>query len=234
MWILCQSLNTVESAECVIKAPIINKPLFVTVCFLYGKQIYWAQSCNIMRKSLIQHCKRSEHPFHLEWTKDHQKCQKMVNFDEFLKTWNSVTRQANLKRTKIGGKFKCDILGHFQTMCQLSCPTFVCMCVVNPSRKWANGNMLVGKLTQQNYCGTSGQIMHLDNLLWVWSMDIFRLLSPWISQFPTQGFQGDFKLMIIGIATLPNSTLLTDRDSLLMAPKWVFLVLREERCRLWK
>ena len=132
------------------------------------------------------------------------------------------------------GKFKCDILGHFQTMCQLSCPTFVCMCVVNPSRKWANGNMLVGKLTQQNYCGTSGQIMHLDNLLWVWSMDIFRLLSPWISQFPTQGFQGDFKLMIIGIATLPNSTLLTDRDSLLMAPKWVFLVLREERCRLWK
>ena len=47
----------------------------------------------------------------------------MVHFGEFLKTWslrsNSVTRQVNFNRTKIGGKcqkFKCDILSNFQTM----------------------------------------------------------------------------------------------------------------------
>ena len=49
----------------------------------------------------------------------------MVHFGEFLKTWslqsNSVTRQVNFNRTKVGGntkiqKFKWDILGDFQTM----------------------------------------------------------------------------------------------------------------------
>ena len=49
----------------------------------------------------------------------------MVHFGQFLKTWslqsNSVTRQFNFNRTKIGGKcpnskFKCDILSNFQTM----------------------------------------------------------------------------------------------------------------------
>ena len=49
----------------------------------------------------------------------------MVHFGEFLKTWslrsNSVTRQVIFNRTKIGGKcqnwkFKCDILGDFQTL----------------------------------------------------------------------------------------------------------------------
>ena len=53
------------------------------------------------------------------------KMQKMVNFGEFFITWslrpNSVTRQVNFKRSKIGGnaeieKFKCDILIDFQTM----------------------------------------------------------------------------------------------------------------------
>ena len=47
----------------------------------------------------------------------------MVHFGDFLKAWslrsNSVTRQVNFNRTKIGGntkiqKFKCDILSNFQ------------------------------------------------------------------------------------------------------------------------
>ena len=50
---------------------------------------------------------------------------KMVNFGEFLKTWslrsNSVTRQVNFNRTKIGGKcqnskIQMRHLGNFQTM----------------------------------------------------------------------------------------------------------------------
>ena len=51
----------------------------------------------------------------------------MIHFGEFLKTWslrlNSVTRQVSFNRTKIVGKcqkFKCDILGDFQTMWFLS------------------------------------------------------------------------------------------------------------------
>ena len=66
--------------------------------------------------------------------------------------------------------------------------------------------------------------MHLDNLQAkrVWSMDIFlQLLSPQIlisSMIPSSE-DSDFRLMIIGGIALPNSTLLTDRDSLLMAPK---------------
>ena len=35
-------------------------------------------------KSRIQHCERSELRLHFEWTKVHQKYQKMVQFDEFL------------------------------------------------------------------------------------------------------------------------------------------------------
>ena len=40
------------------------------------------------RKSLIQHCDRSELRLHLEWTKVHQKCQKW--FGEFLKNSNAT------------------------------------------------------------------------------------------------------------------------------------------------
>ena len=38
------------------------------------------------RKSLFQHCERSELRLHFEWTKVREKCQKWSNFDEFLKT----------------------------------------------------------------------------------------------------------------------------------------------------
>ena len=37
-------------------------------------------------KSLIQNCERSELRLQFEWTKVHQKCQKMVYFGNFLKT----------------------------------------------------------------------------------------------------------------------------------------------------
>ena len=37
------------------------------------------------RKSLIQHCERSELRLHFEWTNLYQKCQKMANFGESLK-----------------------------------------------------------------------------------------------------------------------------------------------------
>ena len=38
------------------------------------------------RKSLIQHCERSELRLHFEWTKVHYKCQKIVNLSSFWKT----------------------------------------------------------------------------------------------------------------------------------------------------
>ena len=55
------------------------------------------------RKSLIQHCERSEVRLHFA-----EKCQKCVHGGEFLKTWslrsNSVTKQVSFNRTTIGGK----------------------------------------------------------------------------------------------------------------------------------
>ena len=67
------------------------------------------------RKSIIQHCERSELRLHFEWTKT----PKMVNFGEFLKTRsllsNSVTRrlgQKLMENAKIQ-KFKSDILSDF-------------------------------------------------------------------------------------------------------------------------
>ena len=37
-------------------------------------------------KSLIKHCERSQLRLHFEWIKVNQKCQKLVDFDEFFKT----------------------------------------------------------------------------------------------------------------------------------------------------
>ena len=53
------------------------------------------------------------------------KKQKMVNFGEFLKTWNlwsnSATRQVTFNSAKIKlKKSKCDFLSHFQTLCKSS------------------------------------------------------------------------------------------------------------------
>ena len=57
------------------------------------------------RKSLIQHCERSELRIHFEWRQ-----RKMVHFDEILKTWslqsNSVTRKISFNRTKNRWKMK--------------------------------------------------------------------------------------------------------------------------------
>ena len=79
------------------------------------------------RKSLIQHCERSDLRLQLSGKKLIKNVQKWSILGEFLNTLglrsNSVTRQVSFNRTKIGGKcqngkkFKCDILSNFQTMC---------------------------------------------------------------------------------------------------------------------
>ena len=75
------------------------------------------------RKSLIQHCERSELRLQIEWTKVNSKCQKWY----ILKTWslwsNSVTCHVTFNWINIGGKCQnkkksiCDILSNFQTLC---------------------------------------------------------------------------------------------------------------------
>ena len=76
-------------------------------------------------KSLILHCQRSELRLHFEWKKVHHKCQKMVNFGEFLKTWslrsNSGTRPVTFVVQKMveKAKIKSNILSHFQTICHI-------------------------------------------------------------------------------------------------------------------
>ena len=75
------------------------------------------------RKSRIQYCEQSELRLHFEWTKVYQKCQKwsILAIFEIAEAY-SVTRQVNFNWTKITEnakikKFKCDILGDFQTLC---------------------------------------------------------------------------------------------------------------------
>ena len=51
------------------------------------------------RKSLIQHCERSELRLHFEWTKVHYKCKK-GQFWRVFENLNSVTRQVNFDKTK--------------------------------------------------------------------------------------------------------------------------------------
>ena len=65
------------------------------------------------RKSIIQHCERSELRLPFEWTKVNQKCQKLFSLAIFWKPAqvHSVTRQVNFKGQKMVEKFKCDISG---------------------------------------------------------------------------------------------------------------------------
>ena len=68
------------------------------------------------KKSLIQHCERSELHFHLEWKK---------KLGEFLKNLKLAVKQCyyldkSLFWSKISGKcqkLKCHILNNFQTLC---------------------------------------------------------------------------------------------------------------------
>ena len=96
-------------------------------------QIHWRKSTVFKnhRKSLIQHCERSELGLHFKWTKVDQKCsilasfletygqtvlpdkslfkgQKLVENGQFLKNlWsNSVIRQVTFNWTKIDGKYQ--------------------------------------------------------------------------------------------------------------------------------
>ena len=52
------------------------------------------------RKSLIQHCERSELHLQFEWTKVNQK---LVHFGKLLKL-NFAVKQRHLKGQKLGGK----------------------------------------------------------------------------------------------------------------------------------
>ena len=90
----------------------------------------WHQSIVFenQRKSLIQHCDRSELCI-LFSGKTSLKMQKWSILANFRKTWilmsNSATRQVNFHWTKIGGKCQfeqlwCDILSKIQTMYQSS------------------------------------------------------------------------------------------------------------------
>ena len=62
-----------------------------------------SHSLKIAKKSLTQHCERSELSLHFEWTSS-IKIPNMANIGEFLETCSSVTRQVSFNRTKIGGK----------------------------------------------------------------------------------------------------------------------------------
>ena len=78
------------------------------------------------RKSLVQHCERSELRLHFEWTKVNKKCQKLSILASFWKPEacgqtvlpdrSVLIGQKLVKNAKLQ-KFKCDILGDFQTMC---------------------------------------------------------------------------------------------------------------------
>ena len=75
------------------------------------------------RKSLIQHCERSELRLHFEWTNVYQKCQKMANFGESLKPEayyhtvlpdRSILIGQKLVENAKMLKFKYDILDEFR------------------------------------------------------------------------------------------------------------------------
>ena len=91
-----------------------------------------AASCTVFenqRKSLIQHCKRSELRLHFMWTKVNQKCQKWSILASFWKPEacgqivlpdRSVFIEQKLVENAKIKIFKCDILSNFQTMCSWS------------------------------------------------------------------------------------------------------------------
>ena len=66
------------------------------------------------RKSLIQHCERSELYLHFEWTK----CQKIfiLASERALPDRQLLIRQKLMENAKIKKKIKCDILSDLQTM----------------------------------------------------------------------------------------------------------------------
>ena len=68
------------------------------------------------RKSLIQHYERSELCLHFEWTNVNQKCQKPEACGQtVLPDMSVLIGQKLVEKAKID-KFKCDILGDFQTL----------------------------------------------------------------------------------------------------------------------
>ena len=78
------------------------------------------------RKSLIQHCERSELRLHFEWTKVNKQCQKWSILVSFWKSEacgqtvlpdRSILLGQKLLENDRWKKFNCDTLSNFQTMC---------------------------------------------------------------------------------------------------------------------
>ena len=63
-------------------------------------------------------CEQSELRLYFEWTKVHEKCQKWAEAcgQTVLPDRSLLIRQKLVGRAKIG-KFKCDVLSNFQTLC---------------------------------------------------------------------------------------------------------------------
>ena len=101
---------------CQLENPLRSKLICCSVCTVFANQ----------RKSLIQHCERSELRLHFEWTKVNYKCQKWSNLESFWKTEACGQTELPDRSVLIGQKlvenvkiqkFKWDILGDFQTLC---------------------------------------------------------------------------------------------------------------------
>ena len=139
----CNTLATDIPPTQDLPKKILRPSIFCDVCWFSGKIKVNVGSAMLMtgllpsicpnwntvfenhRKSLIQHCERSELRLHVFWVdKSWLKIPKMVHFGDFLKTLslrsNSITRQVTYNKTKNVGKCqnkkKCDILRNFQTM----------------------------------------------------------------------------------------------------------------------
>ena len=124
-----------HSSKCLYTLTFVCSYLFQTI----KREIYtWVSikvshngakiniKCPLKRKSLIQHCERSELSLHFEWTKVHWKCQKWGNLASFwtpeaygqtvLPDMSILIGQELEENAKVK-KFKWDILGNFQTLC---------------------------------------------------------------------------------------------------------------------
>ena len=91
----------------------------------YDKRRFESHQDNFF--SLIQHCERRELSLHFVWTKVNKKCQKSSILASFWKPEPCgqtvlpdrpfIIGQKWVENAKIP-KFKCDILGDFQTLCK--------------------------------------------------------------------------------------------------------------------
>ena len=103
------SCSSIKDGSVVVVVVVVD--LKIIRLLLVQKFAEIQKNCAVVennRKSLIQHCERSELRLHFEWPKVHQKSQKRSILASFWQTWslhsNSVTRQVNYIPTKIDRK----------------------------------------------------------------------------------------------------------------------------------